>query len=242
MVGYIPSMVGRCTRGLGAFALLAASSACTSSENQLFSQLSAAGSAGVGTAGTLGVGGVGAGGAGGGPDEPDRDSGALALRNPSLDPDAAFVWTETQPGSGRCEPGTYAGRFECAFEGSGDRIEGSLELTLESATADNELPIEDSRMIAFVGGASQAFTADLIGALACTDMKLAATTTAEQTFPLPTDLADAGFFGPNFDTTSLSGTLEGDFDGDALEIKGEVTLRSDDAATCSGEFWVRLAR
>jgi hypothetical protein len=229
VVGYIPSMVGRCTRGLGALALLAAS-ACTSSENQLFSQLSAAGGAGVGAAGTMA--GAGEGGAGGGPDEPDRDSGVPALRNPTLDPDAAFLWTETQPGSGRCEPGTYAGRFECAFEGDGDRIEGSLELTLESATADNELPIDDSRM----------FTADLIGALACTDMKLSATTTAEQTFPLPTDLPDAGFFGPNFDTTSLSGTLDGDFDGDALEIKGDVTLRSDDATTCSGEFWVRLAR
>lgn len=177
------------------------------------------------------------------PDAATRDAGgpasledASVLRlNPDLDPDATFVWLETQPGhAGACEPGVYTGSFECRISAL-NRLVGSIELTLGAGADSDKLDVSRGKLIGFAGGISELFAAPLEGELACTSAELTASITKTEAKPFAA-------FGDDFGATHVQGTLSGRFDAEALSIQGDVTVTAESGWQCVGTFTARAVR
>lgn len=159
--------------------------------------------------------------------------------NPGLDPDAAFVWVQTQPGApDACDPGTYAGSFHCMFDAQGGlaTMIGSLELTLGPTSDDRRLEITSGRMIGFTGGQSPSFSASMHGELDCAGAEFTASARDSISFVLPSD-----WDGPAI-PMSIDGALEGAFDAEGLTLAGDVLLTTTAGWKCTGTFHAQLAR
>jgi hypothetical protein len=219
-------------RVLCALCLLGAA-ACTGSENQLFLQLPTQPPSGPPEKDAEPPPPAAD---GGGLD--DDDAGVLQI-NPWLDPDATFVWVETQPGHpGACEAGTYSGSFECTFDEQGGfaRMLGSVELTLEPDADTSELIITEARMRGFIDGTLAAFSSSLEGALDCGTARVMATTASSKTFTLPSD------WGGHLESMTIDGSLDGAFDAEALSLTGQAELHTSEGWQCAGTFRAQIAR
>lgn len=175
----------------------------------------------------------------GGPMQPPIRDGGPLLVNPGLDPDADFIWVQTQPGApGACEPGTYAGSFSCTFDTAGgfSRMIGSIELTLAPGNEAGRLDVSKGRMLGFSGEQTASFSATMQGELDCNGAEFTASTKNSISFTLPSD-----WDGPTA-PMSIDGTLDGNFDAEALTLEGDVLLTTSGGWKCTGKFRAQLSR
>ncbi len=152
---------------------------------------------------------------------PDSGGGFVTRSvNPDLDPDASFVWVQTSPGKGGCEAGTYTGGFSCDFGGAGllGRVTGSISLTLGAGSSSHTLAVTTGQIIAFGDGRDALWQAPITGELACGTSDFTGMTAP------PSALLWAG--------SQLGATLQGKFDPSALALKGQITLRTATQAEC----------
>ena len=233
--GYSQRVLGAVPCRTCFLALLATCLGCTGSENQVFTPFQksnvhppvAGHDADAGPAADSGK-----------PWVLDDDGGTPLRMNTGLDPDAQFIWTETQPGHpGACEPGTYAGSFDCTFDAAGGftHLIGSIEITLAGQAMSTKLSISDSRVLGF-SGASPSFTSSLDGELDCATARFTATTHRRTPLALPAS------FGSEVTLTTVDGTLAGHFDAEALALAGDIVLSTSEGWKCTGKFHAQLSR
>lgn len=150
--------------------------------------------------------------------EPEIDSG--------LDPDVVFEWTQTLPGGdGTCTANVYVGSFSCTLE---DRQVAPLvgQITLEvAASGEGESTLLVTGKLVDPTGTGVLFSADINGQLDCTAKELDAGAVSEVAM---------GFFGDTMFTASLNGV----YDGAALEILGEIVIVNQAEEVCRGSFQV----
>ncbi|HEX7477657.1 MAG TPA: hypothetical protein VF331_07610 [Polyangiales bacterium] len=154
----------------------------------------------------------------------EAEDGGAAPRTRELDPDASFVWTETPPGKGTCDPGRFAGQFSCDFQGRGGlgRVQGSISFMLSSGVQLQTLDVTQAQLIGFGDGPSALWTSSLAGQLSCGSSAFSASCAAA----------------PGSPWSPPKGKLQGTFDGEALTITGTITLTADSGAQCQGSWSV----
>lgn len=196
--------------------------ACTGSERTIFSELApaavvqdpAASDGGTDRAGpSSGIG-----------------SAVSGMLPEELRADASFDWPQTLPGAGGCEPGTYAGKFECML--GLFPLSGALRFTLDRADEAEVLEIVSGEMVGLDAGGLELLRGDLAGTLRCAERKLDAHAVDGRTlstFPLlPVPLFNG------FDAT-----LDGTFDPDVLRIEGAWRMSNvTSGLLCEGQFTV----
>jgi hypothetical protein len=211
--------------------LTAALGACEPSRHVVFTSLSEAGG-GAGESGTgAGSGGSGSGGSSG--------SGGVVERpaaDPFLNPSVHFLWKETVPGAGGCQPGTYVGRFECR-PGSGPLfpVEGNLRFTLAGSEETQLLTIEEGEVSGFSSMLTgELLRGDLTGSLDCLSDVFDAQTEGGEVFAAPF----SSLF-PVLRGGAFAGTLDGAIDKATSNIRG--TWKMSGSLTCTGDFEAALS-
>jgi len=210
--------------------LTAALGACEPSRHVVFTSLSEAGG-GAGESGSgAGASGSGAGGS--------SDSGVVErpAEEPFLNPSVHFLWKETVPGAGGCQPGTYVGRFECRQGNLFFPIEGNVNFRLAGSEEDQVLTIVDGK----VSGFSSALTGELMngeltGTLDCVSDDFAAATQNGEVFGAPF----AGLFPVLQGGGPFAGTMVGTIDTSNAMISGSWKMSG--SLSCTGDFSAALS-
>lgn len=156
------------------------------------------------------------------------------MQNPP-DPKITFDWQDTQPGQGKCQPGTYSGTFTCYYLTMGDtdpndaiEITGPVVFTLTQSQNGEFLEVSDGHLdglAALVFG----FSAKLSGKLDCsTNMLDAMAVDGMYGFGDPMALPVGGF----------EGGLKGTLDRSTLTLTGQwaLSVTSGYSGECDGPW------
>jgi hypothetical protein len=196
-----------------------------------------AGSAAWGAAGAAAA----AANGGGGSNADSGTPGSDAAQDPTLNPFANFGWTETIPGAGSCQAGTFNGNFSCKIDAllSMEPLEGSLSLKLKGSTEAQLLSIGGGQLIAWDQNMKLIVTAPVTGTLDCNSQVL---TSYVQPTPSEVMPADRQIAWLNLSAQPVvSGMLKGNLDPRQQTITGDFTLLFDQSPKCVGTFTVRLS-
>ena len=168
-------------------------------------------------------------------------AGIDAAQDPVLNPFADFGWTETIPGAGSCQAGTFNGNFMCKIDAilSNEPLEGSLSLKLKGATEAQLLSVGGGQLIAWDQNMKLIVTAPVTGTLDCNTQVL---TSYVQPTPSEVMPADRQIAWLNLSSQPVvSGMLKGNLDPTQQTISGAFTLLFDQSPHCVGTFTVRLS-
>lgn len=222
--------------------------ACTPVRDELFTVTESAGQRAVTTtvahvtAGGAASGSAGAIAAHGGKDggldaaAPDIDT----TQDPTLNPFADFGWTETIPGAGSCQAGTFNGNFTCTVDAlTTEPLEGSLSLKLKGATEAQLLSVGGGQLIAWDENMKLIVTAPVTGTLDCNTQVLTSYVqpTPSEVMPIERELAWLNLSSQPV----VTGMLKGSLDPRQQTISGDFTLLFDQSPKCVGTFTVRLS-
>ena len=162
--------------------------------------------------------------------------GAATQPDPGLDPDVRFLWKQSLPGQGTCNPGSYRGRFACSLD-STIPVEGSIEFVLDGVGEAPVLEIVEGSIngysdefAPYVPSGGGLFSAGLTGELDCAEDLFSAATVDGKTLPtgaFPIALMD-----------SFVATLEGSYDPLSLVVEGDWELMTELGQECLGTFRV----
>lgn len=225
--------------------------ACTPVRDELFSVDEGMGGRAAATTMahvTAGNSASGNGGAGGAAAHGGKDGGVDAAapnndaaQDPALNPFADFGWTETIPGAGSCQAGTFNGQFSCNIDSplSSEPLVGSLSLKLKGATEAQLLSIGGGQLITWDENMKLIVTAPVTGTLDCTTQVLTSYVqpTTSEVMPVDRQLTWLNLSSQ----PTVSGMLKGDLDPTQQTISGQFTLLFDQSPHCVGTFTVRLS-
>lgn len=154
--------------------------------------------------------------------EPSADAG--------LDPSVRFDWTETLPGQGTCSPAHYVGSFACTVEQpTGPApLGGQIRLDL-AGSAEGQLSIENGVLSDLSG---LLFSSTLEGSLDCVAQRFDALTRDGIAFPI------GGVLLP---FRTFEAHLDGTFDEQTLEVRGDIVMTNDAGQVCIGTFQAGVA-
>lgn len=184
-----------------------------------------------GTGATGGTGSTVTGGTGG---SAGTGSGSFTTGSIDLDPNAEFVWEETVPGQGACQPGRYVGTFTCNYVAMGGNpamplaiVTGPVAMTLEQSQSGEFLEITDGTL----EGIAQlifGFRAELQGTLDC----------ATNTLDASALNGVYGFGDPAiFPAGMFEGTLSGTLDRSTVTISGDWQMSvMNNGGNCDGPW------
>jgi hypothetical protein len=196
-----------------------------------------AGNAASGTAGTA----ASAANGGSGASLDAGSANADAAQDPALNPFADFGWTQTIPGAGSCQAGTFNGNFSCTIDAvlSNETLEGSLSLRLKGATEAQLLSVGGGQLISWDENMKLIVTAPVTGTLDCNTQGL---TSYVQPTPSEVMPVDRQLTWLNLSSQPVvTGMLKGTLDPLQQSISGPITLLFDQSPHCKGTFIVRLS-
>jgi hypothetical protein len=167
------------------------------------------------------------------PAPPPAEDDAGSVRDPDLDANVTFIWTETLPGQGTCRAGVYSGSFECDSTdalGIPFSLSGQIAFTLSGSSEQQHLMISDGS----ISGAL--LLSGLDGQLDCIQNHFQATSTEGHSLSIGDPNSPFALTFPTFNAS-----LQGEYDKQALVISGTFSMVNDSGAMCTGTFRVSAA-